>query len=82
MSLTLSWHTFINETAPQSDGSNGTQQLSFDGSTTKPENEGKSLTVPPIQSTQGTVGNGKTNSGKEPSPQQKETGNSYNYSTL
>ena len=39
-------------------------------------------TGPPIQNTQGTVGDGKTNSGKEPSPQKKETGNSYDYSTL
>lgn len=84
MFATINWHTF-NETAPKSDGSNGTQQLSFDGSSTKPENEGKrsllSLTGPPIQNTQGTVGDGKTDSGKEPSPQKKETGNSYDYST-
>lgn len=82
---TINWHTF-NETALESDGSNVTQQLSLDGSSTKPENEGKrsllSLTDPPIQNTQGTVGDGKTNSGKEPSPQKKETGNSYDYSTL
>lgn len=85
MIATINWHTF-NETDLKSDGSNVTQQLSFDGSSTKPENEGKgsllSLTGSPIQNTQGTVGDGKTNSGKEPSPQKKETGNSYDYSTL
>ena len=40
MFATINWHTF-NETAPESDGSHGTQQLSFDGSSTKPEHNTK-----------------------------------------
>ena len=84
MFASINWHT-LNETGNCYDGNNGAQQLSFDGSTTKPQNDGErsllSLPGPPTQKKQETVGGGKTNTSKEPS-QQKETGNSYDYSTL
>ena len=55
MSASIIGHN-LNERAPGSDGNNpGNQQLSFDGSTTKPQNEVErsllSLTSPSIQKT-------------------------------
>ena len=80
----INWHT-LDETGNSYDGNNGIQQLSFDDPTSRPQNKGErsllSLPGPPIQKTQGTVGDGKPNTSKEPS-QRKETGNSYDYSTL
>ena len=79
MSASIIGHN-LNERAPGSDGNNpGNQQLSFDGSTTKPQNEVErsllSLTSPSIKK-QGTVGDGKLSSGNKKF-QQKKRGTSY-----